>query len=346
MKSDISKFIKPWAMKVQVYIPGRTMKGYIKLASNENNYGPSQKVVDALQKGISEINIYPYRDDEVREKVANYCRVKKDNIILGNGLDELFDLILKTFKGPCLGINPSYSWYRITTSILREKYLEVNLNDDFSFPLNNFIEKSKKANILLLCSPNNPTGTVILEKDIKAVLDQGKITVVDEAYFEFYGKTILPLIGEYPNLIVLRTFAKAFALAGLRIGYGIANPEIIEAVYRTKPPFNVNSLAAIATIAALDDIPYMKKVVSRIVQDRMILFNELSKKFKAFKSEANFILVDTSPMKAKEFFEKLLEKKIIVRQFGKFHGFDGEYCRISVGTKEENEKLISVVESI
>ncbi|RLI88204.1 MAG: histidinol-phosphate transaminase [Candidatus Altiarchaeales archaeon] len=346
MKFDISKFIKPWAMEIEPYIPGKTMKGYIKLASNENNYGPSQRVIEALQKGIEEVNIYPYRDEELRGKVADYCKVDRENVILGNGSDELMDLIFKIFKGPILGVNPSFSGYKIFTLALGEKYLEINLKEDFGFPLDEFIEKSKEANILILCSPNNPTGGVISEEDIKAVLDQGKITVVDEAYYEFYGKSFVPLISEYPNLIVLRTFAKAFALAGLRIGYAISNSGIINALYKVKPPFNVNSLALVSAIAALDSKDYMKTTVERIKIDREILFRELSKKFKAFRSEANFILMDVSPIKATEFFENLLKKGIIVRAFGKFSGFIGEYVRISVGTSEENRKLIEALEDI
>ncbi|MEA3254913.1 MAG: aminotransferase class I/II-fold pyridoxal phosphate-dependent enzyme, partial [Candidatus Altiarchaeota archaeon] len=252
MEFNISKSIKPWIKDIELYTPGKTIKGCIKLASNENNYGPPQKVVEALQEGIKEVNIYPYKGEEVKEKIAGYCGVGKENIILGNGSDELMDLIFKTIKGPFLGLNPSYSEYRIFTQVLDERYLEVNLKEDFSFPLKEFIKKLREANAPIICSPNNPTGTVVSEEDIRSVLDEGKITIVDEAYYEFYGKTVIPLIKEYPNLIVLRTFAKAFALAGLRIGYAVSNPEVINVLCKVKPPFSVSSLALASAIAALD----------------------------------------------------------------------------------------------
>ncbi len=344
MKPRLNEYVKPWVQGIGAYIPGKTIEGYIKLASNENSYGPPPRVMDAIERAKSAINIYPYKDDEVREKTAEYCRVKPENIILGNGSDELFDLILKTFRGPCLGINPSFSGYKIAVNILGEDYLDINLNDDFTFSSEEFIKKSKKANILILCSPNNPTGTVMAEDQVKEILDENKITIVDEAYFEFYGKTAVPLLKTYDNLIVLRTFAKAFALAGLRIGYGIANSDIVDLLYKVKPPFNVNSLAQEAAITALGDLAYMKSTTDSIVKDRELLFEKLKQKFRTFRSYANFVLADTTPMSSREFYDRLLEKGIIVRNLGKFRGFEGEYCRISVGTTDENRTFIRALE--
>jgi len=344
MKSKLNEYVKPWVNDIEVYIPGKTIRGYVKLASNENNYGPSPRVMDTIEKAKSELNIYPYKDDEVREKIAEYCKVRSENIILGNGSDELFDLILKTFRGPCIGFNPSYSWYKIAADILGEEYLEINLNEDFTLSSEKFIEKSKKANILFLCSPNNPTGTVISEDKLKEILDENRVTVIDEAYYEFYGKSAIPLLKKYDNLIVLRTFAKAFALAGLRIGYGIANSNVIDLLYKVKMPFTVNSIAQEAAISALDDLAYEKSTVDKIIKDREILFEKLRQKFRTFKSHANFVLIDTTPMKSKEFYERLLEKGIIVRNLGRFNGFKGEYCRISVGTTDENRTFIRALD--
>ncbi len=344
MKSSLDKYIKPWIRDIETYIPGKTLEGCIKLASNENNYGPSPKVMDAIENAKPTVNVYPYRYEEVREKVAGYCRVEPGNIVLGNGSDEIMDFILKTFQGPCLGFNPTFSLYNIYTKILGGEYREINLGRDFTFPTEQFIVESKKANLLFLCNPNNPTGTVIPEDDLRGVLDGGRITVVDEAYYEFYGKTAIPLLKDYDNLIILRTFAKAFALAGLRLGYGITNPEIVDLLCRVKPPFNVNSIAQAAALSTLDDLPYMKSTVDRIVKDRGILYRKLNQRFKTFKSNANFILVDTTPTKSTELYDRLLEKKIVVRNLGRFRGFEGEYCRISVGTSEENRKLIEALE--
>src|SRR3989338_4206990 len=228
MKIDISKFTKPWIKDLKPYSPGKWKKGYTKLASNENNYGPTLKVVRAIEENKTQVHIYPHMDYDVRCKLSGYIDVKPENIVVGNGSDEVLDFILKTFKGPVMGFYPTFSEYETVTRTLGEKYSSVSLNQDFSFPLEEFISKSKDANIIFLANPNNPTGTVIPEEYIKKILDEDKITIVDEAYYEFYGKTIIPWIEEYNNLIVLRTFAKAFAMAGLRVGYAIAGSEIIE----------------------------------------------------------------------------------------------------------------------
>lgn len=338
--------MNPWIEDIESYIPGQTIEGCIKLASNENSYGPSPRVLKAIAQASSSLNRYPYKDDAVREKTAQYCNVKRDNIILGNGSDELIDLVVKTFKGAILSVYPTFATYRISSQISNREYIEVRLNPDLSFPLEEFISNSRKADILFVCSPNNPTGMVLPEKGLREILDEGKITVIDEAYFEFYGKTAVKLLDDYDNLIVLRTFAKAFALAGLRMGYIVANPTITGLLYKVKPPFNVNSLAQEAALAALDDTQYMKSTVNKIVEDREFIYNKISEMFKAFKSHANFILVDTTPLSSDEFYGRLLEKKIIVRNLKRFTGFRGEYCRISIGTTGENRKLIKAVSEL
>ncbi len=346
MGFELDKQVKEWINRVEPYVPGEMREGYIKLASNENNYGPTPKVAEALKENIKTLNIYRYRDTEVRESIAEYCKVGRDNVVVGNGSDELIELILKVFKSPVLSFNPSFAEYRISSQILGEKNFEVNLNPDFSFPTKKFIESARKAGILFLCSPNNPTGTVIPVEDIKEVLELGKITVIDEAYFEFYGETSAPLLEDYTNLIILRTFSKAFALGGLRIGYALTSPKIAELLYKVRLPFSVNSFAEVAALAALRDLRFMEGNVDRIVCDRDALFKELNSRYRAFRSQANFILVDSLPLKSEDFFNKLFERKIIVRKLGVFPGFRGDYTRFSVGTSEENQKLIEALEDM
>lgn len=341
------RFIKPWVDGVVSYVPGKTIEGCVKLASNENNFGPSPKVIAALNKAASCVNTYPYKDVLLREALAKYCgNYSADDVILGNGSDELIDLILKAFKGPLYTFSPTFASYSIYARMLNEKYQETRLNADFSFPLDEFIAGSKDAGIIFLCTPNNPTGTILSEKEIREVLDEGKPTVVDEAYYEYCGKTILPLLKDYDNLIVTRTLAKAFGLAGLRIGYAIANPDTIRVLLKVKPPFNVNILAQEAALAALSDVPYMKDAVEKTIKERDTLYKNIMKRFSAVPSYTNFILVNTMPMPAKEFYEKLLAAGFVVRQLGKFPGFSGEYCRITVGTPEQNKKLTSALERI
>jgi histidinol-phosphate aminotransferase len=346
MEYDLSKNINPWIPGLCCYTPGKTISGYVKLASNENNYGPSPKVAEAIKAALPELRTYPYRDSQLSEKIAKYCGVAKENIITGNGSDESIDLAYKTFKGPVHSFNPTYSEYRIFSEGLGGKYAETDLEPDYSLSVKKFLKESKDAGILVLCSPNNPTGTVIPEGDLVEILGAGKTTVVDEAYVEFYGKSFTSLVKDYKNLILLRTFSKAFALAGVRVGYIVTDPEAVEALGKVKPPFSVNSLAQAAAIAALDDVAYMKKTVEKIRSDREMMYKELSKKYKTTRSESNFILFDVSPAKAKDVYDKFMEKKIIVRTPGKYRDFSGEYIRVTIGTTEENKKFVAALKEI
>ncbi len=164
------RFIKPWVDGVAAYVPGKTIEGCVKLASNENNYGPSPKVKEALVKAASHVGMYPYKDMLVREALGEYCGVGAENIILGNGSDELIDLLLKTFKGPVFTFSPTFASYVIYSKVLNEAYSDICLNGDFSFPMEEFIDGAKNAGVIFLCSPNNPTGTVLSESEIKEVL--------------------------------------------------------------------------------------------------------------------------------------------------------------------------------
>jgi len=338
--------LKPWIAKVPTYIPGAVEKGFIKLSSNENNYGPSQEVLTALKKNLRNIKLYPSQDKEVREALAEYVRVKSENILVGNGSDELIDLILKTFNGPVLSYYPTFPEYKICSLILGMKYLEIPLNPDFSFPIEDYLEKAKNANLLFLSNPNNPTGGVVEIEEIKEILKLGKLTVIDEAYCEFSGKSMVELLPEYPNLIILRTMSKAFALAGLRIGYMIASKNIVNHVRKVKPPFNVNFLAEVAAIAALQDLEYMRKCVRKIVKDRERIEKELSRKFRVIPSQANFIFFDVHPSSSENIYQYFLKNKIILRNFGHLKGFKGEWLRVSVGTKKEVDEFLRVLRAL
>jgi histidinol-phosphate aminotransferase len=342
----LSDNIRESVWSLPEYIPGEYREGCIKLASNENNWGPSPKVVNVLRAWSKRTHLYPYQDDEVRNKLAKYAGVGLDNIVLGNGSDELMDMAVKVFKGKVAGSYPSFSEYPIVAGAAGETYVSVRLEDDFTFNAERFLQEAANCRLAFLCSPNNPTGLSIPDEALKAVLDCGKVVVLDEAYYEFSGKTRVKWIKDYPNIVILRTMSKAFALAGLRIGYAIADPEAVKAMLKVKIPFNVNSLAEAAALAALDDIPYSKKCVKNIVAARETFYRALSKRFKAIKSESNFVFADVSPMSAQDFFDKMVEKNIIVRKFGKFKGYPGEYIRISPGTASENKKFLKALGNI
>ncbi len=338
--------IRPYVWGLDEYVPGEYREGYVKLASNENNYGPGPNVVEALREWSGKAYMYPYRSREVCEGIAEYVGCGPENIVLGNGSDELMDMCVKVFKGPVAGSYPSFAEYPIAAGAVGEKYVSVKLEDNFRFNADRFLEEAGNCNLAFLCSPNNPTGLSIPDDDVKAVLDSGKTVVLDEAYYEFSGKTRVEWTDDYQNLIVLRTMAKAFALAGLRIGYAVAGEEAADALSRVKPPFNVNLLAESAALAALEDTCYMRECVDKITADRNRIYDALSKRFKTWRSDSNFVLADVSPMTAQEFFEQMIKERIIVRKFGEFRGFKGEYVRVNAGTKEETDKFMEAISSL
>lgn len=341
-----NQHVNEWVHKITPYQPGKTIEGMIKLASNENAYGPSPLVIKGLREYIPNIGRYPYKDIEVKEAIAAYAKVKPENIVLGNGSDENIELIIKAYKGAVGASYPSFVSYPIYAQMHNRQYFYSPLNPDFTFNRERFIKDTWNANILFLCSPNNPTGSTIDLSDIEDIAQTGKIVVVDEAYFEFHGVTAKNLVSQYPNVIVLRTMAKAFALAGLRIGYAIASEEVAQTLNKVKGPFNVNILAQEAALLALKDVEYMKRCVARIIQDRKSVEARLAQKFKVFPSQANFLLVDVSPYTAQEFYEKMLENRIVVRPQPKFHGWDGNYVRITIGTSEENYQLADAINKL
>jgi histidinol-phosphate aminotransferase len=198
----------------------------------------------------------------------------------------------------------------------------------------------------MLQSPNDPTGGVIPEDALRRILDEGKITVVDESYYEFYGKTVLPLLPEYNNLIVVQSLSHAFALAGLRVAYAVADAGVSELLNRVKPPLDLSSIALEAALGALHDDEYMIAKVKEIRRDREMLYRELSARFKPVKSCANFVLVDVSPMSSKQFCERARYFEFNVRDVGRLDGFSGEYVRISVGTWEETNAFVHILGKI
>jgi len=343
---DAIDFVNEWVHDLKPYSPGKTIKGAVKMASNENSYGPSPKVVEGLRDKIKDVYRYPHKGREARASLADYAGVKPEQIVLGNGSDEILELIIKAFRGPVASHHPTFLEYPSYARIHHRGYIQSPLEEGFGFDAQRFIDDAEQASLLFLCTPNNPTGTVIEEQDLRRVLDECKPTVVDEAYFEFHGESVVDLLDEYPNLIISRTLAKSFGLAGLRIGYLISSPEIAEAVSKVKAPFNVNYLAHEAVLLALDDVEYMRKTVEAIRRDREKLFDKLNKDFRPIPSETNFILVDVTPYTCGEFFEEMLEQGIVVRRFGRFKGFEGNWIRITVGTERENQKLFKALETL
>ncbi|WP_017755573.1 histidinol-phosphate transaminase [Calidifontibacillus oryziterrae] len=327
----------------------------IKLASNENPFGCSEKAKEAIIKSVDEMALYPDGYSKtLREKVAGLTGVREDQIIFGNGSDELIAILCRALLSPSTNTvmaKPTFSQYSHNAVIEGAEIREIeNINGEHD--LDGMLTAiDENTAIVWVCSPNNPTGTYIGEEKllrfIKNVPDDVLI-VVDEAYKEYvvaddYPNT-LSFLNEYPNVIVLRTFSKAYGLASLRVGYGVANPDLIKAIEPARGPFNTSRLAQAAVSAAIDDQQFIL-ACTKANREGLEQYYEFCKEMglSYFPSQGNFILIDFK-RSGQEVFEYLLKKGFIVRS-GTALGYP-TCVRITVGSKQQNEEIIDVLKAM
>ncbi len=337
----------PETLKGKVEVP---VEDIIKLDANENPYGCSPRVHQVLTTCPS-LNIYPDSGQtKLRELLAGYTGVGAERIVASGGSNQLIDLIIRLFVGPgdeVINLIPTFDVYRFSTKIHGGTLVEVLRDGNFAVNVKAVKAAiSKKTKIIFLANPNSPTGNITPQKDILEIVDAGLPVVVDEAYYEFSGETVVPLVNQYENLMVLRTFSKWAGLAGLRIGYGIFPPKIADYLLTIKIPYNVNVVALIAVRESLKDIDYLMSRVKAILAERERLLDELNKlKFlKPFPSQANFILCSVINGKASELHQKLQNKGILVRYFDT--PLLRNAIRISVGKPEHTDALIKALQEI
>jgi|TARA_B100000315_G_scaffold259303_1_gene314828 histidinol-phosphate aminotransferase len=361
----IEKLVRKEAAEVLEYIPGMgkddlskryglDLKKIIKLGSNENSLGPSPKAIDEIKKSSNIVHLYPNENAfELRRNIAENLDLKLENIILGNGSDEIIELIIKAFlnKGEEAIIpSPTFSLYASLVKLHSGKVIEIPLTKEFGYNTEKVLKKiNQRTKMIFLCSPNNPTGGCVALKNVLKLLEQKVLVILDEAYIEYANQSNVNLINEYENLIVLRTFSKAFGLAGLRVGYGVANKKTIKYLVKVKPPFNVNILAQKGAIGALKDSDHLKKTIRSVHDGRDFLTKELRKirGLKVYPSHANFLLINVkgTNMASSDIAENLLKRGIIIRDCNSF-GLGDEYLRISVGKAEENHSLIKTLKKV
>ncbi len=319
----------------------------IRLNGNENPYGPSPRVPTALGS-FPHFNHYPDPDQRrLREALSEYLEVPSDQIVAGNGSDELIDLLLRMFVGPGDNIilpTPTFGMYAFSTEVCGGDTVSVERDANFEIDLPAMtaaVNEHTKATFF--ASPNNPTGNIASNDQIQGLLETGMLVVVDETYYEFCGHTALPLIERYPNLVVLRTFSKWAGLAGLRIGLGVMNPDLAATMMGMKPPYNVNLAAEIALLASLEDRPGLLERVHNIVaeRDRMMgLLREIPG-IEPWPSQANFILCKLPEGRGQEIFEALCRRGIFLRYFGS--GSLKDYVRASVGFPHETDAVVEAL---
>jgi histidinol-phosphate aminotransferase len=329
--------------------------GAIKLASNENPLGPSPKAIMAIKENLNNIQRYPDGSCYgLRQKLAKKFRLPMSKIIVGNGSDEIIGLVVYTFLSPDEEVilpTPTFLLYEKVVEGFGGKIVTAPLRDFFiDLPA---IRKAVAAEtkIIFISNPNNPTGKAIKKEELSDFLyslPSDVIVVLDEAYIEFATDpevgSAVELLESYPLLVVLRTFSKAYGLAGLRIGYGLASELMIESMNRIRQPFNANYLAQVGALAALDDDEFVEETLTVIRHGLEFLYSQLDRiGLEYLTTQTNFFLIKT-PLGAEETYRRMLREGVIVRPMEAFGLKD--YIRITVGLPEENERFIKTLEKI
>ena len=334
---------------------GVTTKQIIKLDFNENLFMPRVKQAKLVKELADEIDLRMYPEDEeikLREKIAGYMKVPKEFLVVGNASDELIDRIIRLFveKGDmAVSFTPTFSIPRLCVKRQEGEYLQIPLKKDLQLDVKGMLAKfSDKTRLLYLCSPNSPTGTQYKVEDIEALAHAFPgIVILDEAYGEFADYSFVPRIREFENMIILRTFSKAFGLAALRLGYAVANPELAKLLTEKAPlPYPVSGFTLRMGAKMLDNVDLMMDSVKQVKIERVKLIKSLNEieGVQAFDSQANFVLMNTQkPTDIVN--QKLLWKGIMVKKCGKILKY--ENClRVTVGLPEMNAKLIEALKEI
>jgi len=324
----------------------------IKLDANESPYDMPDVIKTEVSKIFTDntgINLYPDTDStELREALSRKWGIDKDMFVVGNGSDQIIQILTNTFIGKgdkVICPSPSFSMYGLSARINGAETIDYKMKEenDFKFDENEFIELCIKNNpkVIYICNPNNPTGGFIQVATVRKIVGacQNSIVVVDEAYNEFVNASCVDLLKDYKNLVILRTFSKAFGLAGVRCGYSIASLEISDFFNRVRPPYNLNSLTQRICTITLKYQDLIDEYIGRINTDRNSLYESLLKvnSIKVYKTYANFFLIKVN--NTAEVFQSLLKDGILVRNYGNASDLK-DFLRISVGNKEQNEALI------
>lgn len=346
------KFWNKRLKAMKEYIPGeqpQNLDEFIKLNTNENPFAPSKAVLEAIKAAANEsLRRYPNPTaEDVRVAFAAANGLASENVFVANGSDEIFTLLFRGFiepEGLAAFPYPSYGLYDTMAEMNGIAYEKVPLAGDFSYVMSSFLKK--KYNLVIIASPNNPTGTVCPAKELASFLDRFKgLLVVDEAYVDFYGDSALGLVKNYDNLIVTRSFSKSYSLAGLRLGLAVASPELIQGFIRIKDSYNVDRLAIAGALAALKDTRGFRYNIEMVVNNKEYLEEQLAAiGFTVVPSKANFVFTKHPTVPAEKLYRELKEQKILVRFLP--GPVQSEYIRVSVGTMMEMKTLITALKTI
>lgn len=350
----MSRFWSPLVHQLTPYVPGEQPKipNLIKLNTNESPYGPSPKVFEAINLAANDtLRLYPDpQAQDLKQALAEYTGLTADHLFVGNGSDEVlaiaYQALLKQDK-PLLFPDISYSFYPVYCQMYQVDYEQIALDENFNINLTDY---QRPNGGIIFPNPNAPTGIALPLNAIRQLLDNNPDTVVlvDEAYVDFGTESAISLVKDYPNLLVTQTFSKSWALAGLRVGFAVGQPNLIEALVRVKDSFNsypLDRLALVGSIAAVKDQTYFKATCNKIIASRKTLTNELTQLgFEVLPSSANFVFVRHPKYEGAWIAQQLREKALLVRHFNQPR--IAEFLRITLGTEEQNNLLIQALKTI
>jgi histidinol-phosphate aminotransferase len=327
----------------------------VKLNTNECPYPPSPRVAEAIRREVGEdgasLRLYPNPTSaSVRAAAARLHGVKEENVIVGNGSDDILNLLVRVFASPsgeppqsAIGFSfPSYSLYPVLVAIQDGKTEVIEFDRSMKLPIERIAASTARA--FFLTSPNAPTGVSFSNVELEQVLTRySGILVVDEAYAPFAQENAAALLARFPRLVIVRTLSKAYALAGIRVGYALAHPEIIDLLDRVRDSYNVSRLSQVAAVAALDDREHLAAVVAKVTRTRDAAVRRFSDErgWFTYPSQANFVFTEpkntrgeSGPRVAKNAYDFLYARKVLVRYFAS-HALTASFLRISVGTDDE-----------
>lgn len=342
----MSRFFSKRNRNLVPYIPGEQPKHveYIKLNTNESPYPPSPLVEKVVKEECSSLSLYSDPEClELRTELAKFYKVSTEHVIVGNGSDEILNLIFLAYGGEESFLFPdvTYGFYPVYCNLYHIPYKEIPLDYKLSININDYMNCN---NHIVIANPNAPTGTCLTLAEIEAIIKSNKdtIVVIDEAYIDFGGDSAIPLIHRYDNVIIVQTFSKSRSMAGARLGYAIASESIIKDLNTIRysiNPYNVNRLTLKAGIAAIREHEYYDANCKEIIATRQWTFTMLiNLGFDVIESKSNFLFARSNEISGCTLYEELKEKGILIRHFNKPRIID--YIRITIGTKEQMEALI------
>lgn len=339
----MSRFIKKELKNLAPYTPGEQPKNknLIKLNTNENPYGPSPKVKEAIAKlDRDDYRLYPDPETDVAiEAIANYCGLKKSQVTMGNGSDEILAFAYMAYSGKVYFPETSYGFYPVFGDIFQCEAVSVPMAKDLRINPTDYMNND---GMIVIANPNAPTGIALKLNEIESILkgNPDQVVVIDEAYVDFGAETCIPLIDKYENLMVVQTMSKSRSLAGMRIGFALANEALIDDINRVKfsfNPYNLSREAIVAATEAIKDEEYFEEQCGRIIETRKMFVAEMEELgYEVLPSSANFVFVKTGA----EYFDKVREHNILVRHWDK--DLIKDYVRVTIGKEEDMKELVRV----